>query len=133
MLPSLKAFVWEEIKDKDVIGAGGFGSVITGRREDGTTVVLKELLRQNNHYERRLLSKECRLLAGLANKHIVKLQAVCESPLAMMMEYVYFDFGVLDLGLNGRSSSVRDFLDFVTINDEVDKFADLTIKIAKVS
>lgn len=131
MLPGLKTFLWEEIKDKDVIGAGAFGGVITGKRENGITVVLKKLLRQNNNYERRLFYKECRLLAGLENKHIVKLQAVCESPLAMMMEYVYFDFGVLDMGLKGRSSSVRDFLDFVSTNAVVDKFADLATKIAK--
>ena len=43
-----------------------------------------------------------RILKSIRNKHIVVMKTVCENPLAMMLEYVFFDFA--PFGLEGRVS-----------------------------
>ena len=48
------------------------------------------------------------LLHDLKHKDIVEFKAVCCQPLAMMLEYVYFDFK--QFGLDVRVSPLADFL-----------------------
>ena len=45
-----------------------------------------------------------RILKSIRNKHIVVMKTVCENPLAMMLEYVFFDFA--PFGLEDRVSSL---------------------------
>ena len=45
-----------------------------------------------------------RILKSIRNKHIVVMKTVCENPLAMMLEYVFFDFA--RFGLEDRVSSL---------------------------
>ena len=53
----------------------------------------------------------------MRNKHIVVMKAVCENPLVMMLEYVFFDFA--SFGLEGRVSSLQVYFDYVSVREEV--------------
>lgn len=58
----------------------------------------------------------------MRNKHIVVMKAVCENPLAMMLEYVFFNF--TPFGLEVRVSSLQDNFDYISAREEtVSSFA----------
>ena len=107
---------WSDLADKEEIGRGSFGCVFTAKRSDGEAVVVKKLLRQHER-ETRLFLKEARILKSLRHTNIVEMKAVCENPLAMMLEYVFFDFE--PFGLEGRVSSLQDYLDYMSTKEEV--------------
>ena len=105
-------FSWSDLTDKEEIGRGSFGCVFTAKRSDGESVVVKKLLRQHDR-ETRLFLKEARILKSLRHRNIVQMKAVCENPLAMMLEYdVFFDFA--PFGLEGRVSSLQDYLEYMS-------------------
>ena len=124
-------FSWSELADKEQIGRGSFGRVFTAKTSDGDSVVVKKLLRHHVHErERRLVLKEAQILKSLRHKNIVEMKAICENPLAMMLEYVFFDFA--PFGLEGRVSSLQDYLDYLSAKEEiVSSFACLHNKIAE--
>ena len=122
-------FSWDNIADLDEIGRGSFGCVFTAKRCDGEIVVVKKLLRQHER-ETRLFVKEARILNSLHHKHIVELKAVCEKPVAMMLEYVFLDFA--PFGLEGRVSSLEGYLDFLSDKEDVvSSFTCMHTKIAE--
>ena len=105
-------FSLSDLTDKEEIGRGSFGCVFTAKRSDGESVVVKKLLRQHDR-ETRLFLKEARILKSLRHRNIVQMKAVCENPLAMMLEYdVFFDFA--PFGLEGRVSSLQDYLEYMS-------------------
>ena len=53
-------------------------------------------------------AKEARLLYDLKHDNIVSFKAVCHDPVALMLEYVYFDLKVF--GGEGQVSSLKDFM-----------------------
>ena len=110
---SIQEFNWNELSDKDVIGSGSFGSVITAKY-NGKSIVVKQLLEQHER-NLRLFYKEANILHSLDDKRIVKLHAVCQSPLAMMLELVYFDFS--PFGLERRVFSLKDFINVLSSED----------------
>ena len=125
---SIQQFNWNELSDKDVIGSGSFGSVITAKY-NGKSIVVKQLLEQHER-NLRLFYKEANILHSLDDKRIVKLHAVCQSPPAMMLELVYFDFS--PFGLERRVFSLKDFINFLSSEDgAMDSFSPLFIKIAE--
>ena len=56
--------------------------------------------------------KEARILKSMRNKYITIMKVVCENPLAMMLEYVFFDFAPFEL--EGRVSSLQDYFDYIS-------------------
>ena len=72
------------------------------------TVVVKKILQVLDQEEKKLFFKEVELLNGLQHTNIVRLKGVCCQPLAMMLEYVYFDFA--QFAQDVRVSSLSDFL-----------------------
>lgn len=129
LFDGLPKFSWDDISDKEEIGRGTFGCVFTAKKVGGERVVVKKLLRQHDR-ETRLFAKEARILNSLRFKHIVNMKAVCENPVSMMMEYLYFDFA--PFGLEGRVSSLQDYLDLIGAKEEVlSPFACLHNKIAE--
>ena len=103
--------------------------MFTAKRSDGEAVIVKKLLRQHEREARSFL-KEAQILKSLPNTNIVETKAVCENPLAMMLEYVFFDFE--PFGLEGRVSSLQDYLDYMSTKEEVvSSFACLHNKIAE--
>ena len=78
--------------------------------------------RKHHDREKQLFLKEMRILKSMRNKHIVVMKAVCENPLAMMLEYVFFRF--CSIGLEGRVSSLQDDFDYISARGEtVSSFA----------
>ena len=82
-----------------VIGQGSFGAVFVTeytRRKDGDSarkgekVVVKKLLGSSLDFID-AFAKEARLLYDLKLDNIVGFKAVCHDPVALMLEYVYFD------------------------------------------
>ena len=126
---SIQEFNWNELSDKDVIGSGSFGSVIT-TKYNGKTIVVKQLLEQHER-NLRLFYREANILHSLDDKCIVKLHAVCQSPPAMMLELVYFNFS--PFRLERRVFCLKDFINFLlSENGAMDSFSPLFIKIADV-
>ena len=118
-IANINVFDCNGLQVKKRLGQGAFGDVYTTEYHDETegdvkTVVVKKMLHVLDQSEKKLFFKEAALLKGLQHPSIVKLLGVCHQPLAIMLEYVYFDFklfGVDDL----RVSSLSDFL--LQIND----------------
>ena len=103
--------------------------VFTAKRSDEEAVVVKKLLQKHKH-KTCLFLKEARILKSLPHTNIVEMKAVCENPLAMMLEYVFFDFE--PFGLEGRVSSLQDYLDYMSAKKEVvSSFACLHNKITE--
>ena len=91
--------------------------VRTRGRINDKLVVVKKLRRQKKQKERDLFAKEVRILSGLQCKHIVGIEGYCSSPVAVILEYVYFDFKTL--GIDGdHITSLNAYLDFLC-NGEV--------------
>ena len=115
-IENIKVFDCNALQLKKRLGQGAFGDVYTTETptEYGTevkpkTVVVTKMLHVLDQGEKKLFFKEVALLNGLLHPNIAKLLGVCHQPLAIMLEYVYFDFklfGVEDL----RVSSLSDFV-----------------------
>ena len=81
----------EQLRDKEeAIGRGSYGLVFVARN-NSEKVVIKKLLGEDEK-EKRLFLKEAKILHGNKSEHIVRFQAVCMEPCAMMLEYLFFDF-----------------------------------------
>ena len=90
-------FKCSELPLKQRLGQGSFGDVYTAEyRASGDTkchtVVVKKMLQVLDQEEKKLFYKEVRLLNDLQHPNIVQLKGVSFQPLAMMLEYIYFDF-----------------------------------------
>ena len=75
---------------------------------------MKKLLEQHERNPR-LFNKEANILHSLDDKRVVKIHAVCQSPPVMILYFVYFDFS--PFGLDGRVSSLKEFITFLSSED----------------
>ena len=92
--------------------------------------MVKKLRRQKKQKERDLFAKEVRILSGLQCKHIVGIEGYCSNPVAVILEYVYFDFK--PLGIDGdRITSLNEYLDFLCNGEVVYLLSFLQQKIAR--
>lgn len=67
------------------------------------------LLSSFNSFSRRdRCNPEARILQELKHSNIVKFKGICNSPFALILEYVYFDFK--PFGIESKVSSVAEFL-----------------------
>ena len=90
-------FKCSDLPVKQRIGQGSFGDVYTTEYKSAgdtkcQTVVVKKMLQVLDQEEKKLFYKEIRLLNDLHHPNIVRLKGVSVQPLAMMLEYMYFDF-----------------------------------------
>ena len=117
----LPNFVWSDVKDKDEIGKGSFGSVMKGSYiPDGRVVVVKRFFGEGNS-QLRNIAKEAKMLKSLCHSNITQFIGVCSKPLAIMMEYECFDF--VPLGLDHQISNLQDFLHTLDrIEDKTEAF-----------
>ena len=106
-LRHIRHFEWSHLTDQDVIGSGSFGTVLTAKYK-GSTMVIKKLLDPHDR-NRRLFFKEATILNALDDNHVVKFHALCQSPPAMMLEFMHFDFS--PYGMEGRVTSLKGLLE----------------------
>ena len=90
---------WTDLGGQDFIGQGSFGAVFVTeytRRKDrdsarkGEKVVVKKLLGSSLDFID-AFAKEARLLNDLEHDNMVGFKAARHDPVALMLEYVYFD------------------------------------------
>lgn len=110
---AISRFECKKLMVKDRIGQGAFGDVYTtDYRAPGKiiteTVVIKNMLNAVDVEEKKLFFKEVALLDSLKHQSVVKFMAVCYQPLAMMLEYVYFDFHLFSQAV--RVNTLSEFL-----------------------
>lgn len=113
VVESIPRFNCNDLAVKQRIGQGAFGDVYTTDYKGPgdarcETVVVKKMLQVLDQEEKKLFFKEVELLNELQHTNIVRLRGVCCQPLAMMLDYVYFDFTQFDQDV--RVSSLSDFL-----------------------
>ena len=117
----LPNFVWSDVKDKDEIGKGSFGSVMKGNYiPNGKIVVVKRFFGEGDSHLRNI-AKEAKMLKGLCHPNITQFMGVCSKPLAIMMEYEYFDF--TPFGLDHQISNLQEVLHTLDrIEDQTEAF-----------
>ena len=104
LFAGLPAISWDELSEKVEIGRGSFGAVCSAKRLNGDVVAVKKLIRDHER-KKGLFLKEARILNSLSDEHIVQLKAVCSNPVAMMLEYLCFDFSPFNI--NWRITEAR--------------------------
>ncbi len=92
--------------------------------------MVKKTKRQTNQREMDLFIKEIRILNELKCENIVKVEGFCSQPLAVMLEYLYFDFQPFGIA-SDPVASLAEYLDFIVSGDYVNQLAALQLKIAK--
>ena len=116
----LPEFKWSDLVEQDVVGQGSFGAVFVIKyakdldRNSGESVVVKKLLGSSLQLID-AFTKEARLLHDLDHGNIVQFKAVCHEPVAVMLEYVYFDLSVF--GGEGKVSSLKDVISCLDTGD----------------
>lgn len=73
--------------------------------------------RKHHDRKKQLFLNEAQILKSMHNKHIVGMKAVCETPLAMMLDYMFFDFA--PFCLEGRVSSLQDYCDYISAREDM--------------
>ena len=102
--------------NKEIIGKGAYGAVFTanfmaaagqGGMAAAEKVVVKKILSEDI-LDKKTFIKEARILQELKHSNIVEFKGICNSPFALILEYVYFDFK--PFGIESKVSSLADFL-----------------------
>ncbi|XP_020911319.1 receptor-interacting serine/threonine-protein kinase 1 [Exaiptasia diaphana] len=119
-------FSWGDIEHGMSIGQGSFGAVSLCEHK-GQKVVIKKLLSEDKS-EKDIIVKEARLLHEIKSSFIVKLEGICLSPCALMLEYLRFDFR--PFGGNESVNSLDKFLKYVDQSSLIDEIS-FSTKIAK--
>ena len=80
-------FKYNDMQEREVIGRGSYGIVYKARYHD-ETVVVKNIMGKSTKDENNFV-KEAKLLRSLQHKNIVAFKNFCNTPYAIMLEYVY--------------------------------------------
>ena len=111
-IQGVATFDISRLKVKDRIGNGSFGEVFTTdfslSEQAPETVVVKKTFGALDGEEKKLFLKEVALQNKLNHPNVVSLKAVCYTPCAFMMEYIYFTF--TPFRDDSRVSSLGDLL-----------------------
>ena len=102
----LPSFAWSDVKDKDKIGKGSFGSVMKGNyAPEGKVFVVKRFFGEENYKN---IAEEAKMLESICHPNITQFIGVCSKPVAITMDYECFDFS--PFGLNHQISNLLEFL-----------------------
>lgn len=87
---------------------------------NGKVVVVKRFFGEGDSHLRNI-AKEAKMLKSLCHPNITQFMGVCSKPLAIMMEYEYFDF--TPFGLDHQISNLQEFLHTLDhIEDQSESF-----------
>ena len=112
-ISDLPQYSYQCLKDKDVIGEGGFAVVFTAKLpENGKQIVVKKLLATNNEAKKSLV-KEARLLSKLQHPDVVEFKGVCLDIYAVLLEYIHLNFA--PIGQNTSVHSVHSLAGFLSV------------------
>ena len=75
-VPNLGSFTWKEVNEKHMLGEGSFGYVLKDKQINEPDLFMKEIC----------------ILNQLKCENVVKVEGFCSQPLAVMLEYLHFDF-----------------------------------------
>ena len=109
----LPLFDFEKFSNKESIENGGYGAVFTadfhphGVGNPAVKLVVKKMLGEDLEDKKNFV-KEARILQELEHPNIVHFEEICSTPLALVLEYVYFDFQ--PFGINLKVSSLAEFV-----------------------
>ena len=93
-----KILSYGELNIQGQLGRGAFGTVYLAHCDEPEVTnpvvvkVMHESLVAMGDHAKKLLMKEAKLLSGLHHGNIVRMYGICENPLAIILEYVVFDF-----------------------------------------
>lgn len=85
---------YQKLEIKKVLGRGAFGVVFVAKYNGHgipSLVVMKQILEPVVETTRNLFMKEAKLLSGLNHENIVQFFGICNHPLVIILEYVFFD------------------------------------------
>ena len=93
----IKILHYRKLNVQKQLGRGAFGTVYLANCDEleVTSPVVVKVMHQSvssGDTTRKLFMKEARLLAELHHENIVRMHGICMNPLAIVLEYVVFDF-----------------------------------------
>lgn len=98
--------------NKDEVGRGCFGAVFKAQLKTGEECVIKKML-ENEIEDKKNFVKEARILQGLKHENIVGLKGIFNTPFALVLEYMYFDFKQF----GDADTKVSSMVEFLTCVD----------------
>ncbi|PUZ44256.1 hypothetical protein GQ55_8G075300 [Panicum hallii var. hallii] len=96
------AEVIECMKEGNVVGRGGAGTVYLGRTRSGGAIAVKRLQARGGGGDDRGFRAEVRTLGSIRHRNIVRLLAFCSNRDANVLVYEYMGGGSLGEALHGR-------------------------------
>ena len=95
-----------------------FGAILRTKysqnARESVDIVVKKLLSSSAGFVE-VFAKEATLLSQLRHENIVQFKAVCQDPMAIMLQYVYFDIEVF--GSEGKLSSLNELMYLIDSQD----------------
>lgn len=93
----IKILSYRKLNVQKQLGRGTFGTVHLAYCDEPevTNPVVMKVMHESvstSAVTRKLFMKEAKLLAGLHHENIVRMHGICMNPLAIILEYVVFDF-----------------------------------------
>ncbi len=97
MEKEIKILNYRELNIQRQLGRGAYGTVYLVHCDEPevTNPVVMKVMHESvamGDVARKLFMKEAKLLAGLRHENIVQMYGICVNPLAIILEYVVFDF-----------------------------------------
>lgn len=90
----------ESLDEKDVVGAGGFGTVYRMVMNDCGTFAVKKIDRTREGSDQ-VFERELEILGSIKHINLVNLRGYCRLPTAKLLIYDYLAMGSLDYFLHG--------------------------------
>ncbi|OAE29340.1 hypothetical protein AXG93_3102s1670 [Marchantia polymorpha subsp. ruderalis] len=97
----------DNFADGAQIGAGGFGTVYTGKLNDGTMVAIKRSKREGSEDDKQRFLNEVRILSQVNHRYLVKLLGCCMENKVALLVFEYISNGTLQEHLQGKKGSRR--------------------------
>lgn len=86
---------YRELRIERLLGQGAFGQVHVAHCSHPKVtnpVVIKRMNQPVDDKVRKLFMKEAKLLSQLHHENVIRMYGICEGPLVIILEYVFFDF-----------------------------------------